>query len=173
MWTNISGKIWNCCEYITMIAGLSVTYEWLLSTYLVESADFKRFIVMVQTYKVFITDVFGNLYFTWKSIPCGSFWVTVQQIFFSQNWTLLKRDLTLYDDSKKHTDVFVYRGQINSWDGLLPQSDRMHQIQNENLFACSFSSLQLCVVSIVGVSGELLKSFCASCNVTVVQRIFF
>jgi len=35
-----------------------------------------------------------------------------------------------------------------------------------------FTSLQLCVVSIVGVSGELLKNFCSFCNVTVVQRIF-
>jgi hypothetical protein len=31
----------------------------------------------------------------------------------------------------------------------------------------------MCVGSIVGVSGEVLKNFCASCNVTVVQRIFF
>ena len=30
----------------------------------------------------------------------------------------------------------------------------------------------MCVVSLVGASGELLKKFCASCNVTVVQMIF-
>lgn len=30
----------------------------------------------------------------------------------------------------------------------------------------------VCVVSIVGVSGELLKNFCSSSNVTLEQRIF-
>jgi hypothetical protein len=30
--------------------------------------------------------------------------------FLSQNWTLFKRNLSLYDESKEHTDGFVYRG---------------------------------------------------------------
>jgi len=140
MWTSISGKIWNCCKYITMIAELSVTYEWLLLTYLVESADFKRFIVRVQTWN-FCNRCFCKCMHHLKEYTLWILLLTAQQAFYSQNWTLLKRDLMLYDDSKEHTDGFVYRGQISSWDGFPPQSDIMHRIQNKNLIACSYSSL--------------------------------
>lgn len=44
-----------------MIAGLSVTYEWLLLTYLVESTEFRRFIVRVQTYFFFFFNYIHHL----------------------------------------------------------------------------------------------------------------